>query len=939
MGWKKSCVGLAVAGVFGSTILHSQLLAAGRRTVPAGSIPSVVTASHVSGQSGTGDDQDQTMRRIQSRLRARYGYGPAEVEQATKEATQRPAATYSVRPQQRAGTVVQKAPPKPQQGLLDGYKVNAANPVARQSIDKPVTTENATQLPRVSETTSQNVVQSTPIVPSRGPMIETVPVHAVPQPTAAPERSVEVATKPLPVAPPKSEPAPLPATAKHPLPPATAKRVESPPAAVATKSPTTKAPAGTDWEAVPSAKEVTQPKNPVSLPTTASTQGSSRKQESSTTSSVLAAPKVMAPPAAVVNVEPAKPPREASTPTGSTWRGAKEAHLAANRARQRSEGSPSVTGYEKGQVSLPRVPVSRDPNTAAEEQAGKAAKIATEDYATKVSSGYRRAEGLNTKESVPASPAPQAPLAAKKPSELPSVANPRTTAPVTPVPAVSNAAIAMAKKHMDSNNSSPIGLSFVIERVKQGALLEEGSDAPAVASKNVPPVPTPIASAPLPSPIPPEAARSQPAPAVAGASESTPKPTNLPPPPALPSAVAKSESGSVAETTKPVARDTATSDPTKSNVAAIPSLPAMGIAKDRPKDTEQPTSIAAKENLATTKPVTVTTAKPTNSDTKLPVSPFLKQGSPLPPVNKESVTATSKPSTPVEPSPTITVAQDSQNPSGRSNAGKPKAPAASAPIPTRKSDPVAATTPTQIPVAPIRPTMAANQSKSAVPAPVLAPSASSPASNTAPIPSLPDPTPTEVKNAQPQENLLAKASTPTQVTVRKPVMESAPPKLPAPSSGPQFPSTTPASKTTASVLEGGNKPKSPSTVPLQPLAAAPQYLKPHDPVMLQHNLDTLRRGGSEIERQKALKSVAQMSDWQDAAGVGAVLRNIAMTDYNTHMRLSAVQMLGSMKNDRRMVMEALHISAEYDSDLTIRRTATQLLDRLASLPANETIRR
>ncbi|MFO0948241.1 MAG: HEAT repeat domain-containing protein [Planctomycetota bacterium] len=228
------------------------------------------------------------------------------------------------------------------------------------------------------------------------------------------------------------------------------------------------------------------------------------------------------------------------------------------------------------------------------------------------------------------------------------------------------------------------------------------------------------------------------------------------------------------------------------------------------------------------------------------------------------------------------------------------------------------------------------------------------------LPSLPEQVSSETKDIPKPDNLLAKANGPTQVTVHKPLENESSPKLPTPTNGYQVLETTtktftgaaaapvttpnesgrgPALTATPNKPAGDPRSKSSPSVPLQPLASGSQYLKPFDPVLMQHHLDTLRRGGSEIERQKALKAIAQMSDWQDANGAGAVLRNIAMTDYNTHMRLSAVQMLGSMKNDRRMVMEALHISAEYDSDLTIRRTATQLLDRLASLPANEGVRR
>lgn len=148
------------------------------------------------------------------------------------------------------------------------------------------------------------------------------------------------------------------------------------------------------------------------------------------------------------------------------------------------------------------------------------------------------------------------------------------------------------------------------------------------------------------------------------------------------------------------------------------------------------------------------------------------------------------------------------------------------------------------------------------------------------------------------------------------------------------PASEPAKKAVpkAAASQAKEGKKSPAAAP----AAKP--MQSHDAAIAQKHLETLRKGGNDQERQKALSAIGQMSHWEDIKGIGPMIRNIAMTDYNTQLRLQAVRMLGQMTRERRMVVEALHISAEYDSDVTIRSTSTRLLEELAATPT-ESIRR
>lgn len=116
-------------------------------------------------------------------------------------------------------------------------------------------------------------------------------------------------------------------------------------------------------------------------------------------------------------------------------------------------------------------------------------------------------------------------------------------------------------------------------------------------------------------------------------------------------------------------------------------------------------------------------------------------------------------------------------------------------------------------------------------------------------------------------------------------------------------------------------------------AHSPTAPGPYDPRVAAHCVQILTYSSMDADRYRAVQMLAAMEDWQRAPGVALALRNVAMTDYNTYLRLTAVQMLGTIPADPQVVMDALRTSAQYDSDASIRATAGQLLGRMASRDA------
>lgn len=145
-----------------------------------------------------------------------------------------------------------------------------------------------------------------------------------------------------------------------------------------------------------------------------------------------------------------------------------------------------------------------------------------------------------------------------------------------------------------------------------------------------------------------------------------------------------------------------------------------------------------------------------------------------------------------------------------------------------------------------------------------------------------------------------------------------PARVPGPSEPPRSaPNTDPV---TGVALEHGVA----ETAGAIPAAYNPQAAGRAVEVLLHSNIDQ--------DRYRAIQTLANMEGWQQTPRVAAALRNVAMTDYNTYLRLTAVQMLGAMPGEARLVADTLKASAQYDSDATIRQTARDTLGRIAGLP-------
>jgi hypothetical protein len=93
-------------------------------------------------------------------------------------------------------------------------------------------------------------------------------------------------------------------------------------------------------------------------------------------------------------------------------------------------------------------------------------------------------------------------------------------------------------------------------------------------------------------------------------------------------------------------------------------------------------------------------------------------------------------------------------------------------------------------------------------------------------------------------------------------------------------------------------------------------------------------GGSPVDadREFALATLSKIKDWQRFRPAYAALRRVALSEYNTKMRSSAVEMLATAVSDHELVADTLRLSAQYDSEAAIRESAVLHLERLASMP-------
>lgn len=101
----------------------------------------------------------------------------------------------------------------------------------------------------------------------------------------------------------------------------------------------------------------------------------------------------------------------------------------------------------------------------------------------------------------------------------------------------------------------------------------------------------------------------------------------------------------------------------------------------------------------------------------------------------------------------------------------------------------------------------------------------------------------------------------------------------------------------------------------------PTYTTAFDHAVAEECSKTLLTGKIEVDRQKAIATLASMHNWyQHPMAVSAVIR-VSLTDYNTQMRHTAVEMLSSIASRKGAVVETLKLSAKYDTDEQIRRIA------------------
>lgn len=125
---------------------------------------------------------------------------------------------------------------------------------------------------------------------------------------------------------------------------------------------------------------------------------------------------------------------------------------------------------------------------------------------------------------------------------------------------------------------------------------------------------------------------------------------------------------------------------------------------------------------------------------------------------------------------------------------------------------------------------------------------------------------------------------------------------------------------------------------LKPLLNPIPVQQPYNPLVVEQCIAMLRHSRVEEDREKAMQMLASTSDWQWHPLAIPTIRQVVLNDYNTRMRLAGVQMLGAVRMESPVVAEALRISAQFDSEPTIRLVALSALERLASAPPEYFVR-
>jgi hypothetical protein len=92
------------------------------------------------------------------------------------------------------------------------------------------------------------------------------------------------------------------------------------------------------------------------------------------------------------------------------------------------------------------------------------------------------------------------------------------------------------------------------------------------------------------------------------------------------------------------------------------------------------------------------------------------------------------------------------------------------------------------------------------------------------------------------------------------------------------------------------------------------------------------------DREQALEKLKGNPGWKLYPPAYAALRRVALTEYVTDMRASAIEMLASANANHALVADTLMLSAKYDGDEGVRKAATDHLGRMARVPADRLVR-
>lgn len=153
--------------------------------------------------------------------------------------------------------------------------------------------------------------------------------------------------------------------------------------------------------------------------------------------------------------------------------------------------------------------------------------------------------------------------------------------------------------------------------------------------------------------------------------------------------------------------------------------------------------------------------------------------------------------------------------------------------------------------------------------------------------------------------------------------ESEPAATPVPPASHEPAPLEPLASTTGSA-RATDTPREPAGFPTQPSALATAMTgmpAPFNNAVADECCRILLAGKIEVDREKALATLAAMDSWERHPLSANALIRVALTDYNTQMRRTAVEMLSSMNTVRGSVVETLKLSAKFDADAEIRATA------------------